>query len=147
MVLDTLSNSDRYTSQAGFRKAFAFLARPDLADLPAGRHEIDGDRIYAICSKGPGRKRSEGKLETHQRYIDIQYVISGKDEMGWRPAATCTRPAGPYDADKDIRFFDDEPDSWITVNPGAFTVFYPSDAHLPLISDREIHKIIIKIEV
>src|SRR5574340_1252862 len=138
MILDTLLNSEQYAALgAGFKKAFTFLKRPNLADLPAGKQVIDGDKVFAIVSKGSGKKRSEGKLETHQRYIDIQYVISGKDEMGWKPEASCTKPAGPYDVEKDIRFHDDEPYTWFTVTPGAYAIFFPRDAQIGRASCRE----------
>jgi len=146
MILDTLENTDRYFRiHPGFQTAFEFLKRPDLAGLEPGRHEIDGEQVFALVSKGPGRTRRDGKLETHRTFIDIQCVISGTDEMGWKPASSCTDPAGPYDPEKDIRFFTDEPDAWVTVHAGAFVIFLPEDAHLPLISDGEIHKVVLKV--
>ncbi len=148
MILDTLENSRRYVGlHEGFRKAFEFLAHADPASLSLGRREIDGDRLYAIVTRGPGRSRREAKLEAHARYIDIQYVVSGVDMMGWKPASACRRPAGPFDSDKDIGFFDDDPEAWIAVHRGAFAVFFPEDAHLPLLSAGEIHKIVVKVAV
>ena len=48
MVLDTLENADAYNAlNSGFAKAFEFLRRNDLAQLDEGRHEIDGERVYA----------------------------------------------------------------------------------------------------
>lgn len=147
MILDILDNAGRYSCSGEFAKAFAFLKRPDLADLPPGRHEIDGDRVFALLSRGPGRKRHGARLEVHERYIDIQYVIAGSDEMGWKPMAGCGAPAGPYDPEKDIRFFFDGPDAWFEVRAGAFAVFFPEDAHLPLVSDGVVHKAVVKVAV
>lgn len=148
MILDILDNAGRYYGlHAGFRQAFDFLMRRDLKDLPAGRHAIDGDRVFALVSKGPGRKKQDGRLEVHEKHIDIQYVLVGTDEMGWKPRSACTSPSGPYDPDKDIRFFSDEPDSWVAVRPGGFAVFLPEDAHLPLVSAGEVHKVVIKVAV
>ncbi len=146
MILDTLANSRRYNDlKEGFREAFDFLGKAKLEDLPAGRHEIDGDRVFALISDGPGRKRESGLLETHTRYVDIQYVIAGVDEMGWKPAASCARPSAPCDPEKDIAFFEDEPDAWIAVRPGSFAVFFPEDAHLPLVSDGIVRKVVVKV--
>ncbi len=148
MVLDTLGSGHRYADlHEGFRKAFAFLSQTDPSGLPVGRTEIEGDRLFAIVTKGPGRARRGAKLETHARYIDIQYVISGTDMMGWKPVSACRRPAGPFDAEKDIGFFDDDPDAWVAVHAGAFAVFFPEDAHLPLLGAGEIHKIVVKVAV
>ena len=148
MILDTINNSSRYLGvHDGFRKAFEFLSQADPGRLPAGRTEIAGDRLFAIASRGRGRSRREARLETHARYVDIQYVVSGVDMMGWKPASACKRPAGPYDPEKDIGFFDDDPEAWIAVHPGAFAVFFPDDAHLPLVGAGEIHKIVVKVAV
>lgn len=146
MILDILDNAERYADlHPGLDLAFAFLRRGDLAELADGRHEIDGDRVYAMVMRGPGRASFEAELETHQAYIDVQVVVEGLDEMGWKAAANCEEPTGEHDEEKDVRFFADEPDAWIAVGPGAFAVFFPEDAHLPMISDENLHKVVIKV--
>ena len=146
VIFDRLERAERYYHMhPAFEKAFAFLRQNALAELPIGRHEIDGDRMFCIISKGPGRSRAEAKLEAHRKYIDIQYVIAGTDEMGWRPTATCTLSDVSYDDDKDIEFFKDEPESWTGVSAGSFVIFFPEDAHAPLVGSEEIHKAVLKI--
>ena len=148
MILDRLENAENYYDMhPGFEKAFSFLRQSGLAELPFGRYEIDGDRIFCMLSKDQGRPRAEAKLEAHRKYIDIQYVIAGVDDMGWRPTSACTRVDTPYDADKDIVFFRDEPASWTEVPAGSFVIFFPEDAHAPLVSSEKIHKAVLKIAV
>jgi len=148
MIIDRLENADRYCDMhPGFAKAFAFLKRSDLAELPAERYKIDGDKLFCMISKGPGRPRAEANLEAHRKYIDIQYVIAGNEEMGWKPTADCHVVDAPYDAEKDIGFFKDAPDSWNEVPAGSFVIFFPQDAHAPLVGDGEIHKAVLKIAV
>ena len=148
MILDTLENAGRYVAlNEGFAAAFAFLKRADIRELPEGKHEIDGDRLHATIVQGPGRKVEDANLETHQRYIDIQCILSGVDQMGWRPKSSCGRPLASYDPDADLQFFADEPDTFASTRPGAFAIFFPEDAHMPMISAGEIHKVIVKIAV
>ena len=148
IIINKLQHAERYYSMhPAFEKAFAFLRQNGLAELPTGRHEIDGDRLFCMISKGPGRSRAEAKLEAHRKYIDIQYVIAGTDEMGWKPTADCKLVDTSYDADKDIGFFKDQPDSWTQVPAGSFVIFFPQDAHAPLVSSGEIHKVVLKIAV
>jgi beta-galactosidase beta subunit len=52
-----------------------------------------------------------------------------------------------YDADKDIMFFKDPPDNWTPVPAGSFVIFFPQDAHAPLVSSGELHKAVLKIAV
>jgi biofilm protein TabA len=148
LILDILENAHRYTGlNNGFTKAFAFLTSPDLKELVAGKHEIDGERIYAIIAMGPGQKRKDQQLEVHERYIDIQMILDGMDEMGWKPKSLCRQPSGEYNRASDCREFSDKPDSWITVKSGSFTIFFPEDAHMAMISSGNIHKIVVKVAI
>ena len=148
MILDVLENSHRYLAfHKNFAKAFDFLLRPDLKELPAGKYEIDSDRVYAIVSKEHGRRKEDALLETHEKYIDIQFVLAGTDDMGWKPKSLCKQPSGDYDQKDDIQYFADAPDAWLSVCPRAFAVFFPEDAHMPLISSGQLHKVIVKVAV
>ena len=148
MILDVLENAHRYlVLHEEFAKAFDFLLRPDLKELPVGKYEIDADRVYAIVSKELGRKKEDALLETHEKYIDIQLVLAGTDDMGWKPKSLCKQPAGEYDQKNDEQIFADEPDVWISTVSGAFVIFFPEDAHMPLISSGQLHKVIVKVAV
>jgi YhcH/YjgK/YiaL family protein len=130
-----------------FAAALDFLARPDLRDLPLGRQEIAGPELYAMLMRSPGRTRSETLLEIHRRYIDIQLVLAGRDEMGWRALGDCHQPDGPYNADKDYQLFRDPAESWLSVPADHLAIFFPDDAHAPLVGSGEIHKVVVKVAV
>ena len=148
MILDTLTRSDRYRAlHPLFPGAFDFLRTADLDALAPGRHAIDGERLFAIVEACPGRTRAQAKLECHRRYIDIQLVLEGVDEMGWKALADCVAPATEYDEARDIRFFDDAPASWVATPAGSFCLFFPDDAHAPLVGDGMIRKVVVKIAV
>jgi len=148
MILDILENAHRYLAlHKDFARAFDFLLRPDLKELPAGKYEIDGGSVYAIVAREAGRRKEDALLETHERYIDIQLVLAGTDEMGWKPRSLCKHPFGKYDQKNDEQIFTDEPDAWISAQSGTFVIFFPEDAHMPLISSEPIHKVIVKIAV
>ncbi|WP_303908303.1 YhcH/YjgK/YiaL family protein [Thiohalomonas denitrificans] len=147
MILDTLANAHRYHCiHPRFTEAFAFL-HADPASLARGRHDIAGDELFAIVSQEDGRPRDEARLECHRRYIDIQYIVAGVDEMGWKPTSVCTRPRGEYSAGKDILFFEDRPEAWVATPAGGFCIFFPEDAHAPLVSPHPIGKIVLKVAV
>ena len=148
MILAKLTEADRYAVlHPLFARAFAFLRSTDLGALEPGMHTIEGEQLFAIVEARAGRTRAEAKLECHRRYIDIQLVLEGVDEMGWKPLAECVDPATDYDASRDIRFFDDAPASWIATPPGSFCLFFPDDAHAPLVSSGRIRKVVLKIAV
>lgn len=67
--------------------------------------------------------------------------------MGWRPLAQCEKPTGEFDIARDIRFYDDAPSSWVATPAGSFCIFFPDDAHAPLVSEGMIRKVVMKIAV
>ena len=145
MVLDALAHSSRYHGlHPGFPRAFEFLARTDLASLAAGRHTIDGDRLFVLIDRTDGRGREAVRLESHRLHTDIQFTFDGSEEIGWRTRADCRAP-GVYDAAKDLVFYDDRPDTWIIVPRGHFAIFFPDDAHAPLAGRGTVGKAVLKV--
>ena len=145
MVLDQLANASRYASMhPRFARAFEFLAA--LGPLPAGRQDLDGDRLYVLVQDENGRGHKGARLEAHRKYIDIQLTLEGIEEIGWSPLAAC-RPAAGFDQEKDSGFFDDRPHVWLTLPPGHFAIFLPTDAHAPLGGLGRCQKAVVKVEV
>ena len=148
MILDVIENAHHYLAMnKGFTKAIEFLLRSDINELPVNNYEIDGDRVYAMVAKDHGRKKENALLETHEKYIDIQLVLAGTDNMGWKPKSSCKQPSGKYDKESDIQFFSDEPDVWLSAKHGFFAIFFPEDAHMPMISSSQLHKVVVKVAV
>ena len=146
MIFDTLASADRYAAlHPLFPHAFEFLRDADLNALAPGRYPVEGENLFAIVESAEGRRREQAKLECHRKYIDIQLVLEGMDEMGWKTVSDCHEPVAAYSADRDIQFFRDAPASWIATPPGAFCIFFPEDAHAPLVSQGNIRKVILKI--
>jgi YhcH/YjgK/YiaL family protein len=148
MIIDTIANAQRYTAlHPLFPRVLEYIRQTDLLTLPNGRHKIFGDDVLAIVERASGRRREDAQLECHRKYIDIQLVLNGVDEMGWKPLANCHQQACLYDSAHDIQFFNDVPDVWLTTVANAFCIFFPEDAHAPLVSTQPIHKIVFKVAV
>ncbi len=148
MIFSALSQSARYAAlHPLFARAFDYMRATDLFALAPGRYQIAGDDLIAIVEQVPGRTRDMARLECHRKYIDIQLVLDGTDEMGWKPLADCLNPVSDYSAEKDIQFFHDAPASWVAVPPDHFCIFFPEDAHAPLVSKGQVRKVIFKIAV
>ena len=148
MILDQLENMHRYLKiHPAMTAALEFLETVDLDGFTSGRREISGDKIFALSTTGQGKGLTEAKLEAHRKYIDIQYAVSGIDNIGWKPLSRCCSPQGEYDAESDIIFFSDAPDTWFGLVPGTFAVFFPQDAHAPLAVNGLLHKVVIKLQI
>ena len=131
MIYDTFEHAACYPYGPAFRKAVEF-AKQVNADTALGRHEIDGDRIYANVMEYETCDGAPVKYEVHRRYADLQVVISGHETVFVRPAAGL-QVQTPYDAEKDCGFL--APDNQaaevnVQLFPGYFTLLFPQDAHM-----------------
>jgi biofilm protein TabA len=146
MIVDLLSNSNRYASlHPSLPMVFSFLKR-DMKQT-SGRVELDGDNVFILFSQGQGKQESEVPLEAHRRYIDIHVCTAGVENIGWRATNDCGAPDKGYDEEKDFITFSDEPQSWATLVPGSFAIFFPEDAHAPMVSDGIVTKAVAKVKV
>lgn len=147
MIIDTLENSALYEkAHPLFAKAFAFLKSAPLATMEPGKVELEGDSLYASIQEPEGKPQSAAKLEYHRKYIDIQYVVSGNEGMGWAPLCGLGHDTG-YDEKGDFGLFKDAPQSFFDVRPGCFAIFFPGDAHAPCLGTGIRRKVVIKVKV
>ncbi len=123
MILDTLKNAKKYYNlHPEFKEAFEFLNKFDTNSFETGKIEIN-DNVYAIIAKENTRKESDAYLEAHRQYIDIQYIISGKEYMGWESIDNCENVHQEYDNEKDLEFFSDKSNTLFKVNPNNLIAF------------------------
>lgn len=149
MIIDTLNNASKYNClHPLFEQAFNFLYQSDLKSLDDGLYQIsDGIKVLVNTAKGKSMEESLTKFECHDKNIDIQFCVEGKETLGWKPREKCVLPNGSYNLEKDVRFFNDLPDMFFQLNIGQFAIFFPEDVHAPMIGEDEIKKIIIKVIV
>jgi biofilm protein TabA len=131
VVRGNIRNWSSTTGIQGLERAFEYLARTDLAALPLGRTDIDGDDVYVMLSEAETKPPAEVRFEAHRRYIDIQLVVRGQEVIGIAPVASLAT-TDPYDAARDIEFFAEPPGSAaVELRAGDFAVFAPGDGHRP----------------
>jgi len=148
MILDHLANASLYEGvHPGFAAAFQYLRSHDFSSFEAGRHEVDGDRMYLMMNRCPGRGRHGAVFEAHRKYIDIQLTVSGIEEMGWARTTDCQQIKTPYNEDGDYALFSDPVLFWMKTPPQHFAVFFPDDAHAPLAAECDLVKAVLKVAV
>jgi len=147
--IDTIEHQAPPTPR--FRLAVEFLRRKDLPDLPDGEVPLDGRNVYAIIQGYETVKAGVPKFECHRRYIDVQFILSGEEIVGWAPSDEMT-PAGSYDEGKDICFGTVAAGKWtpVLLRTGQLAVLWPEDAHAPRLAAGArvpVRKIVVKIAV
>ena len=146
MILASLKQlSNFYALHPRFQEACEFLQSVTINGIPEGRFAIDKDNLIAIVSSGEGNKESTAPLEVHKKYIDIQYIISGVDRMGWKNALDCTKSTKPYSENDDKALYGDSPSTYFDVHTDQFVIFFPSDAHAPMNGPGFVQKVILKV--
>ena len=127
--------------------AFDYLRGTDFRRAATGTFEIDGRRVYAIVQEYATLDRTQGTWEAHRRHIDLQYVVSGTERIGY---AHVNRLApGRYDEAKDLLPLSGEGD-FLTLGAGDFMLLFPEDAHMPRIAVNAaeiVRKVVVKIAV
>lgn len=150
MIATQLKDAHRQAPGAdGFSRAFAFLRRTGLADLPDGKHPIDGERVFALIQRYETAAAPEPRFEAHRDYIDVQYVVGGSEVIGWAPLATVDI-SEPYDPGKDACFGSAPRWTPVLLGEGHLAVFWPEDAHAPRLAagaPGTVLKIVVKISL
>jgi YhcH/YjgK/YiaL family protein len=149
MILDKLENSDFYSSISNnLKTGFDFLKSTNLLSLETGRHEIDGNEVFALVSEYDSKKPEDCRLEAHQIYTDIQYLVSGKELIGFETLRN-QEATSEYVPEKDIVFYKGEGIP-LLIEAGMFAVFFPQDVHRPCIKvdqPEKVKKVVIKVKI
>ncbi|MBE9610585.1 YhcH/YjgK/YiaL family protein [Chitinilyticum piscinae] len=131
-------------------QALAYLRDTDFSSMAAGRYPLQEDQLIAIVQEPLSQPWETGLPEFHARYIDIQYLLSGTEVIGFLPEnATLPRLTDQL-AERDIAFVAAQPlESRLVLTAGMFAIFYPGELHKPcraLEQAEPLRKVVIKID-
>ena len=148
-TVDQIEFAKQYhANKAYWDAAFAFMRDKNLRDLPPGKYSIDGDKVFATITYAPSKEFDQSAWESHRKYIDLQYVIKGKEKIGVSPLADAT-VVKPYDETRDGANYTAGGKFYIAT-PKEFFLFFPNDVHRPNIKVPgydTVKKLVIKIRV
>lgn len=148
MIVTNLNNTERIeTLHPLFKKLFDYVKTHDILNTPCGRIDIDGDNLY-INNVNPECIPAEKQvLEVHRDYIDVQILLQGKETIGWKALEDSKTEIKPYEKEGDCALYSDTPTTWIHLVPGQMAIFFPEDAHAPVIGEGKIRKMIAKVKL
>lgn len=138
--------SQYHLNKAYWDSAFRFLKEHDLRNIAIGKYPIDGENVFATVTENPSKDYDNTTWESHRKYIDLQYIINGEEIIGVTPVSY-SKLTKEYDENKDVANYDTG-GMLLPSKPGAFFLFFPSDAHRPNITpggNKLVKKIVIKI--
>lgn len=147
MIIDTIENLGKYIAlNPLFADVVEFLKNNDLQTIEEGKHFIKDKDLFVNIQVAKGKTQEAAVLETHIEMIDIQIPITCEETFGYTPL--CDLPDFEYNAEKDItKYGDTKAQTYVTVKPGQFVIFFPQDGHAPcIINQPEIKKAIFKVK-
>ena len=152
MIFDTLENCSMYYGlQENFKKAFDFIKKAESENLPAGKYEIDGKEVFAIVQEYDSKNPVDFKFEGHTKYIDIQYISSGIEEIEVVNIKKATGGEG-YIEEREVEFYTGgENTANFILEKGEYGIFYPDDIHKPGLMHKgkstPVRKVLVKVKL
>lgn len=136
MIVDKLENIRFYSSmlknlEHGLEAVAALKCRE------VGRYEFEGG--YFMVQKGSTRPMEEGTFEVHRKYVDIQIVVEGSEEVAWKEITELTS-AVEYDPEKDVERLNGSFEHVMKITEGMFYAVFPHDGHKPVSHTKEAQK-------
>ena len=152
MLLDQLDSAGLYGALGQrIAEALAILNDESIYTASAGKHEVDGKNLFYIVQEYETQPVEEGQLEIHRKYMDIQFVVSGTECIGYAPLEGLTETMA-YDGENDAALYKFEPlMSKLILKQGSFAIFWPNEPHMPgrRIGDtaQKVKKIVVKVRM
>ena len=150
MIFSSIHNDSAVYYPEAIQKAIHYLKEHDFLTMEPGVYEIQGKDIYAQVFDAETKAQDEQKPEVHEKYVDVQYLASGKERLGFTP------DTGNYEvserfAERDLIFYRAvENEGFIESRPGCYCIFFPEDVHRPAVLSGErmkIRKVVVKVNV
>ncbi|MCU7494912.1 MAG: DUF386 domain-containing protein [Ignavibacteria bacterium] len=149
MVFDSLINFKNYINlHPQFRDVYNFLLNNNTKDIPFGKHKVNTLGCFAGVDEYITKVPSEGFIEFHRKYIDVQIILQGAEKIG-----ICHKDSTSeleFDEEKDFGKLKGKTD-FITLRENYFVIFFPHDGHMPQLNEGSIparvKKMVIKVPV
>jgi len=149
MIVDHISNAYLYENIGkGVKAAFDFIRATDFSKTPAGKHELDGERMYYLMNVYETAQEDTLKYEAHKKYIDIQFVVQGEEYFGWN-SLNKMQVNEVYQEEKEVAFFEGSGFK-IPAQNNHFYILFPNDVHKPNVvmnTPIPMRKVVIKVRL
>lgn len=150
MIIDNLLNAKKYYHvHKNFKEAFEAIEKLVSENAPEGKYVLDGDELFASVQSYESKKKENRNFEYHNKYIDIQYIIEGDEEI-CITNLNGAEEAVEFNEDRDVGFVK-MPENYTVAHltDGYYAVMFPDEAHLPGTATKDkcqpIRKIVVKV--
>ena len=130
--------------------ALQYIAATDFTKVADGEYPLDGKTLFVRVSRYATEPKANKKPESHNAYIDVQYLGEGTEKIYYTPRNAAHKVAEDYAEEKDLLFYEEagETDN-VTLGDGVFAVFFPWELHRPgchaVHGGTKVQKIVVKV--
>lgn len=137
------------SAPAALRSALVHLRDKDFAEAPPGSYELQGTDIYVQVIDLTTKPVADCRPEVHREYADVQFLVRGAERIGVAIDMGTNVVSEDFTPTRDLRFYECVPaEATLTMRPGSFAVFMPSDVHSPggaVDAPMAIRKVVVKV--
>ncbi len=134
-----------------FKTVIEHLKQTDFQALPVGNYDLQGKDIYVQVFDMTTKPFAETRPEVHRQYADVQFSVCGREQIGVASDDGGNAVAEDLLAERDLLFYAGvQNESMLTMTPGSFAVFLPSDVHRPGVAvggPATVRKVVVKVRV
>lgn len=148
MIVTTIDKLTKYAEIPYAQDIVDFLNDFRKTEMAPGRYDIHGDDLFAAVSRYDTEPNVDRKFENHKKYIDLQIVLDGKEEIHWADTKTLTQVSEEFSKGGDIAFYTGEPMGYTLLGGEQCVILFEEDAHMPNVlheKSENVLKVVFKI--
>lgn len=149
MIVTTIDKLTKYSEIPYAQEIVDFLNDFKKSDMKPGRYDIHGDNLFAAVSRYDTQPNIERQFENHKKYIDLQIVFGGKEEIHWADTASLKMVSEEFSKGGDIAFYVGESMGYVLLGGDQCAVLFEEDAHMPNVlheKSENVIKVVFKIK-
>lgn len=146
MIIDKISNLIKYKEIIP-NLVEGIEAIRSVGELPVGKYHFN--KGYFLIQEGLTKLFDENAFEVHKKYIDIQIIVEGAEEIAWETIDKL-KDFIPYDEENDKGKMNGQVIHQMLITKGMFWVAFPDDGHQAIAHSKTQHKfrkIVLKLPV
>ena len=143
MIYSNINREDDDFYPEVIRKALSIIRTADFFSKQYGITEVDGKKVLYLYRDFDTREKNDVYAEVHERHIDIQYLLKGREIIGFANRSQDNVVVKDDVKDNDILYYNKvKNETMLHMNAGDYAIFFPGDVHRPLVKTENCDKVI-----
>ena len=142
MIVTTIEKLTKYAEIPYAHDIVDFLNDFRKGEMAPGRYDIHGDDLFAAVSRYETEPGADRKFENHKKYIDLQIVLDGEEEIHWADVKTLIQVSEEFSKGGDIAFYTGESKGYTLLGGEQCVILFEEDAHMPNVCHGDVASVL-----